>query len=118
MAEALPATSMSLDGKQILMIVVSVIFVFLTVLSAGVRIYGRIAVVRKLFAEDGMLIVIKMEIWPMLTNSIVFMLFATVGYARKVIQLEVCLTKYHAGRGPSTLSSIHSGSFVWIWEAR
>lgn len=55
MEGALPATSMRLDGKQILIIVVSVVFIFLTVLGAGVRIYGRVVVLRKLFVEDGML---------------------------------------------------------------
>lgn len=54
MTEALPATSMSLDGKQMLIIVVSVICIILTALSAGARIYGRLVVLRKLFVEDGM----------------------------------------------------------------
>lgn len=56
MAEGSPATTMSaagLENKQVLIITFSCVFTFLTVLGAGSRVYGRLAVVRKLFVEDG-----------------------------------------------------------------
>lgn len=53
MADASLATPMAIDDKQILIITISAVLLFLTVLGASLRFYGRLTVLRKLFAEDG-----------------------------------------------------------------
>lgn len=53
MATSQKAPETGSDSKQVLLIVLSVLFMVVTTLAISFRLYSRLLVLRKAFAEDG-----------------------------------------------------------------